>query len=189
MYQKLNVMEESWKDIEGYEGLYQVSNKGRVKSLNYHNTKKEKILKPVNANGYKRVELCKNKTIKRLYVHRLVAQSFIENPNNYSCVNHKDECRTNNIVSNLEWCTHKYNNNFGTHMKRVSKSLTNNPNISKQVFQYSKDLELISVWESTSECGRNGYTFSAVAACCRNSYIRDGNNVYKGYIWSYTPLI
>lgn len=93
-------MEEVWKDIEGYEGLYQVSNLGNVKSLNYQGVSREKILKPfINSDGYKRVMLYKNKTIKRLSVHRLVAQAFIENPNNYSCVNHKDENNQNNVVS------------------------------------------------------------------------------------------
>lgn len=176
-------MEEVWKDIEGYEGLYQVSNKGRVKSLNYNKTKKEKILKPIiNSNRYLQVKLCKNKTIKRFSVHRLVAMSFIPNPNNYPCVNHKDECGTNDVVTNLEWCTHKYNTNYGTGIERASKAR------SKKVYQYSKDGELIAVWESTIECSRNGFDQGNVAKCCRNCYLIEGNNVYKGYIWSYTPL-
>lgn len=176
-------MEESWKYIEGYEGLYKVSNKGRVKSLNYNKTKKEKILKPdINSNGYLLVKLCKDKTIKRFLVHRLVANAFLPNPNNLPCVNHKDENCENNNVENLEWCTHKYNINYGTCIKRSSKAR------SKQVYQYTKEGELISVWKSTNECGRNGYGQGNVAACCRNCFNREGNNVYKGYIWSYTPL-
>lgn len=122
--------------------------------------------------------LYKNKTIKRLSVHRLVAQAFIENPNNYSCVNHKDENNQNNVVSNLEWCTYKYNNNFGTRNARIVKAL------SKQVYQYSKDGELIAVWESTNEAGRNGYNQGSVVSCCNGKL-----KTHKGYIWSYTPLM
>lgn len=177
-------MEEVWKDVEGYEGLYQVSNKGNVKSLNYHKTKKEKVLKHfIGIDGYLRVSLCKNKTIKRFLVHRLVSNAFLPNPHNFPCVNHKDENKQNNVVSNLEWCTHKYNTNYGTSIARRAKS------ISKQVYQYSKDGVLISVFNSTNEAQRQGFSQGNVAACCRNCYKREGNNVYKGYIWSYTPLI
>lgn len=178
-------MEEVFLDIEGYEGLYQVSNLGNVKSLvNNKGVSREKILKlEICSDGYKRVMLCKNKTKKRFKIHRLVAQSFIENPNNYPCVNHKDENKQNNVVENLEWCTAKFNCNYGTRNERISESL------SKQVYQYSKDCELIAVWESTNEASINGFNKGAVSNCCNNCYIRPGNNVYKGYIWSYTPLI
>ena len=171
-------MEESWKDIEGYEGLYQISNKGRVKSLKNNKTKKEKILKPINVKGYLKVDLYKNKTRKNLLVHRLVANAFLTNPHNLLEVNHKDENKQNNSVENLEWCTHKYNNNFGTRNERSRKAQ------SKKVYQYSKDGELISVWESTSECQRNGFDHGAVASCCRGE-----RKSHKCYIWSYTPLI
>ena len=125
-------MEESWKDIEGYEGIYQVSNKGNVKSLVDNNgLSREKVLKHLkDRNGYLRVILYKNKTSKHLFVHRLVAKAFIENTNNFPCINHIDECKTNNVVTNLEWCTHKQNTNFGTRNKRIAESL------SKQVYQY-----------------------------------------------------
>ena len=181
-------MEEVWKSIEGYEGLYQVSNKGNVKSLNYHNTKKEKVLKPEIANGYKRVTLYKNKIIKRFLVHRLVANAFLPNTHNYSCVNHKDECKTNNVVTNIEWCSHKYNNNFGTRNKRagkaISKAMTNNPKRSKSVGAF-KDGKLVLSFPSTKEAGRQGFDNSSVSKCCRNCYNRIGNNVYKGFVWSY----
>lgn len=184
-------MEESWKDIEGFEGLYRVSNKGDVKSLvNNKGVEREKILKPfINSKGYLQVDLCKNKKRYIKKVHRLVAQAFLPNPQNYPCINHKDECKTNNVVTNLEWCTQKYNTNYGSCIKRMSESQINDPNKSKKVYQYSKEVELITVWESTMECQRNGFDRSAVSACCNNCYIRPSNNVYKGYIWSYTPLI
>lgn len=127
---------EEWKDIKWYEGLYQVSNLGRVKSLpkdvfvsnptftGYRHTK-EKILKPSkNGAGYQVVILCNNNKKYQVYVHRLVAQAFIPNPNNLPEVNHKDENPLNNIVDNLEWCTHKYNGNYGTvNMRKRNKQL------------------------------------------------------------------
>ena len=119
---------EIWKDVENYEGLYQVSNLGRIKSLerdvfNYRGTlinhMEEKILVPVlNNNGYLYVKLCKNGKGKLMLVHRLVAEAFLPNPENKSQVNHKDEVKNNNAVENLEWCTASYNNNYGTRNER-----------------------------------------------------------------------
>jgi len=112
-----------WKDIEGYEGLYQVSCNGEIKSLSreiiYNNGKvihlKERILKPLKINNYLAVDLHdSNKNHKRFYIHRLVASAFIDNPDNLPEVNHKDENPFNNSVDNLEWCTHTYNLNYGT---------------------------------------------------------------------------
>ena len=125
--------EEIWKDIPGYEGLYQVSNFGRVKSLDkWVNYKlkpgklylcKGRILKLCKRpNGYIFVGLWKNKKLITPGVHQLVAQAFIPNPKNLSCINHKDENKENNKVDNLEWCTHKYNSNYGTSAKRISQS-------------------------------------------------------------------
>ena len=122
-------MREVWKDIKNYEKLYQVSNLGRVKSLSrFHYTgrgknngyvTKEKILKQDISNDYYyQVSLCKNGKKKKVYVHRLVAGTFLKNINNYPCVNHKDENKLNNCVDNLEFCTHYYNNNYGTKKKR-----------------------------------------------------------------------
>lgn len=203
----MNEIIEEWKPIEGYEGLYEVSNLGRVKSLNYNRTKQEKILKQGKMkNGYLYVILCKEGKMKIFYIHRLVATTFIENPNNFRFVNHKDENKTNNLVSNLEWCTHQYNIKYGTCIqRRVSntdyKAIVEKRKIdykarttkidykaiaekqSKKVYQYTKDGELVKVWESTRECGRNGYNQSNVAACCRGELKH-----YKNYIWSYYPL-
>ena len=114
-------MNEEWRDIGGYEGLYQVSNLGRVRSLRDKNNKKrELILKPkIMRNGYLKVDLCKNGKQKTFTVHRLVATVFISNPKNFPVVNHKDENKLNNNVSNLEWCTVLYNNCYGTRLKKV----------------------------------------------------------------------
>ena len=182
-------MDEVYKDIEGYEGLYQVSNLGNVKSLvNNKGVAREKILKTAISNGYKIVMLYRNKTRKTYLVHRLVAQAFIENNNNYPCINHKDECKINNSVENIEWCTNKYNSNFGTRnaraRKAISKANTNNPKISKAVGAF-KNGELVLTFPSTREARRQGFCQFSVSACCRNCYIRDGNNVYRGFEWRY----
>ena len=125
--------EEIWKDIKGYEGLYQVSNLGRIRSLDriiYVNDElrpirkiKGKILKlRPNKQGYLRTIISKNCKIKSITVHRIVAETFISNSNNLPCVNHIDEDVTNNTVKNLEWCTYDYNNNYGTRSLRESET-------------------------------------------------------------------
>lgn len=121
---------EQWKDIQGYEGLYQVSNKGRVRSIDRvikHYPKdyfqKGRVLKSaLSKNGYPMVILVNHNERKTRNVHRLVAETFIVNPNNFPEVNHKDEDKTNNSVENLEWCTRKYNANYGTRNMRIRKT-------------------------------------------------------------------
>lgn len=110
---------EEWRDIEGYPN-YRVSNLGRVKSLNYNHTGKEKVLKAGTNKGYLRVVLCKNGKKKRFQVHRIVAMAFLPNLHNYPQVNHMDENPLNNCVENLEWCTAQYNSNYGTRIERVA---------------------------------------------------------------------
>lgn len=103
------IMEEIWKPVVEYEGLYEVSNTGLVRSLRYN-----KIMSPnINRYGYKYINLCKDGIIKTKTIHRLVAQAFIPNPDNLPMVNHKDEDKGNNCVENLEWCDQKYNVNYG----------------------------------------------------------------------------
>lgn len=107
-------MKEIWKNIMGFNG-YQVSNLGRVRSL-----KTYKILKQTtNSQGYKTLGLCKRSKISTFLVHRLVADAFIPNPDKLPCVNHKDENPSNNCISNLEWCSYKYNINYGTCIYRI----------------------------------------------------------------------
>ena len=128
-------MKEIWKDIKGYENLYQVSNLGNVRVLDrhvnsgikYNNKVKRKgqILKQfLKKNGYLQVVLSNNNTRKYIAVHRLVAETFLQNTHNLPQVNHKDENKLNNCVDNLEWCTAKYNCNYGTRTKRISKKLS-----------------------------------------------------------------
>lgn len=113
---------EEWKEVPGYEGLYEVSNTGNVRSLI-----KNKIIKGfINRCGYRLVGLTKNGIFKRFQVHRLVAQAFIPNPDNLPQINHKDENPSNNMVDNLEWCDATYNINYGARTDRVKKTQIEN---------------------------------------------------------------
>ena len=122
------MIEEIWRPIEGYEGLYEVSNTGRVRSVDRYvktcygsyRLYKGKVLSPgKDKNGYLKVVLNCNGKCKTINVHRLTAQAFIPNPDNLPMVNHKDEDKSNNNVDNLEWCTAKYNNTYGTRQDKV----------------------------------------------------------------------
>ena len=114
---------EIWKDIEGYEGLYQVSNLGRVKSLKVSKIKSERIRKSYQqSSGYISIVLCKNGKVTNHKIHRLVANAFIDNPDNLPEVNHMDEDKTNNCVDNLEWCDSSYNKNYGTRTEKFIRS-------------------------------------------------------------------
>lgn len=149
---------EIYKDIEGYEGIYQVSNLGNVKSLNYNRTSKEKILKPLNGkDGYLFVILSKQGKRKTHLVHRIVAQTFIDNPNNLPQINHKDEDKTNNCINNLEFCDCQYNINYGTRNQRAADSL------SKQVLC----LETGEIYASTHQVQRQlGFNHTCISQCC-----------------------
>ena len=174
---------ELWKDIKGYEGLYKVSNLGEIKAINKFYRHTEKILKQATRkDGYKQIGLFKNGKGKNFYVHRLVAQAFIPNPNNLPQVNHKDENKTNNCIDNLEWCTIKYNNNYGTLIERQRKA----KNRVKGVIQLKLDGSYINKFYSISEASREtGVTRTSIGECCRGERKQTG-----GYKWKYdTPTI
>lgn len=164
---------EEWRDIQGYEGYYQVSNLGRVRSLWFG---KVRILKQgINQKGYKRVYFNKDKKKKVYFVHRLVAEAFIHNPNNYPCVNHIDENPSNNNVDNLEWCTQQYNVNYGTGIKRMVEKIT------KPVLQFTKDGEFVNEYPSIIEAYRQTcITYSCISICCRCKAKSAG-----GFIWKF----
>lgn len=115
-------MNEVWKPITGYEGKYEISNYGNVKSLNFRNKGEECLLRLHNTHRYYQAALTKDGITKYHLVHRLVAEAFIPNPHNYPLINHKDECGFNNHVDNLEWCTHKENINYGSCIDRRAKN-------------------------------------------------------------------
>lgn len=166
---------EIWKDIPGYEGLYQASNLGRIKSLPKYNNHYERIMKQTINPRDKRLSviLCKNpQAHKRISVHRLVALSFIENPNGYAEVNHKDENPQNNTAENLEWCSRKYNMNYGTTPKRL------NIKKKKSVIGIREDGKEL-MFDSVGAGKEKGFDSSGILYS-----IRTGKK-YKGVIWKY----
>ena len=168
---------EIWKNIAGFERLYQVSSFGRVKSFY---GKKEHILKAQKiSHGYLNVILYKDGIKNNWLVHRLVANAFIPNPDNLPMINHKDENKQNNLVSNLEWCDANYNANYGTRNKRMTDKLING-SLSKKVGQYSKDGQLIKIWPSIREAKRNGFNMGNIWSCCQGKIKTHG-----GFIWQY----
>ena len=158
---------EEWRDVADYEGLYQVSSEGRVKSLERtfidksgrKQTVKERILKPgMDKGGYLRIDLCASGKSRMFSVHRLVCQAFHDNPENKLDVNHINENKTDNRACNLEWSTRKKNCNHGTRNVRMAETK------SKQVGQYTLNGELIKVWSSATEAERRaGFDHSAIS--------------------------
>ena len=178
----MNIINEEWKPVEGFEGLYEVSSLGRVKSLNYNHTGKEKILRHRKCrNGYLLVDLCRDGKRKTLLIHRLVAIAFLTNPEGLPEVNHKDEVKINNCVNNLEWVSKSYNNNFGTRNERMAAAKSKAVEASK----YSDFRTIELRFSSTAEAGRNGFHQGDVAACCNGRFNREGNNRYKNLYWRY----
>ena len=163
---------EVWKEIDGFEGLYEVSNKGEIRS-------KRGLLKPQKNNcGYYRVTLSKDGIEKRYFVHRIVAETFIDNEEQFKCVNHKDENKLNNCCENLEWCDHKYNCNYGTKVGRTSQA------VSKPVVAYIKATGAIEEYGSITEAtkklsGRNKATSNICEA------IKGKRKTAFGRTWEY----
>ena len=133
-------MEEIWKTVKGYEGRYEISNMGRVRSFAQDSKEgKIKIGNP-NMRGYLCILLYDGNGNKKWYfVHRLVADAFIENPNEYPQINHKDENKTNNCVDNLEWCTNEYNIHYGTRLERVALSNRCCETTSSKIYSIDQD--------------------------------------------------
>ena len=179
---------EIWKDIDGYNGKYQISNKGEIRS--FSRWKNGGLLKGGccgNPGPYKFVSLVKSgrKDIKQFYVHRLVAKYFVENPDNYDEVNHIDGNTLNNCAENLEWCSHLHNMQQAYKNGQISHDFqkgSKNKN-SKPVYQKTKDGEIIKVWESVNQIQREtNYLASNIFCCCNH---RKNYKTAYGYVWEY----
>lgn len=180
-------MKEIWKNVKYYENYYEVSNFGRVRSKcrTIKQTCKGKevlftyrsiILKPYLTNsGYYVVSLSKSSVQKKFLVHRLVAEAFLENPNKYRQINHKDEDKLNNNVLNLEWCSPRYNIYYNDRAKKIGKKL------GKTIFVYDKNYNLYKIFDSSKEAS---YFLKIPDRGIRKACNRS-NHLYKNYIWSY----
>ena len=180
-------MEEVWKDVEGYEGRYQVSNLGHVMSLNYKAHGYSKVLTPKKNNkGYLWVELQKNGARKQVLVHRLVACAFLENPLGLSQVNHKDENPQNNQSSNLEWCDAKYNVRYSLELhperqKRPKRFSVYKRRLDLKVNQYDKNGNFVKQWDNSRDVFvKTGMSDWSISECCRGN-----RKTAYGFIWQY----
>ena len=170
-----------WKPLERYDGLYLISDEGEIFS-----TRSKRMLTPiVQSNGYVRIELNVNGENQKEYVHRLVAECFIPNPNNYPIVNHKDENPRNNRADNLEWCSYQYNSNYGKCQKKIQENRTYSSGAenakSKRVYQYDLEGNFIAEYGSTGEAARvTGLAAPNIARAAAGT-----RRQYAGYVWSY----
>lgn len=189
------IMSEIWKSVKGWEDLYEVSNFGNIRSLHYKNPY---LMKPILDNkGYLRVSFVEknSKRYKRFAVHRLVAEAFISNPNNLPQVNHKDENKQNNCVDNLEWCTNKYNCNYGKYKDKVRNSRIGmrfselhrkNLSIShiaiqgKAVDMFSSDERLLAEFDCISTASKQtGISTSCISHCCNGRTKSSGGYIFR----------
>ena len=202
-------MEEIWKDVKGYEGLYKINNFGIVKNSNKKIIKSQK-----NKSGYITIKLHNNGKRKKYMVHRLVAEAFVPDKSNFKYydeedklkyvnnldklkINHKDENKQNNNVENLEWCTIKYNNYYGTRIERVSESIkkvviTNErlkkireTHWTKKIIQYDLNGNFIKEWDSIKEASLFiKKHITGIQHCCKGKLKTCG-----GYIWKYAEEV
>lgn len=163
---------EQWKDIEGYEGLYQVSTWGNVR-----NVKRGKMLKPCKHKlGYLSVMLYKHNKPKRYNIHRLVAIAFLEKPDEYNLVNHIDEDKTNNRVSNLEWCSPEYNMSYGTIHKRLSEKRGHDARKKQPVAQIKNDGTVVNTFDSITQAAKETGQSKAFISMSCNRKDKEANN-------------
>ena len=200
---------EEWRPVKDYEGRYEISNLGRVRSLDHKvfcektqtwksRIQRGRVLKPASngsKQGYLIVNLRRFNRSKMRYVHRLVADAFLDNPNNYPVINHKDENPKNNRVDNLEWCTQKYNVNYGSRLDKFRFFMLSdkNPNrgkhrpesfkekVRKSVLQFDREGHLVKEWDSARTVGDTlGIYPGGITSSCRRRIPS-----YKNFIWRY----
>ena len=169
---------EFWRNIEGFNGMYQISNKGTVKSRLLRNGKGVSedwhLINPcLDKDGYLFVTLRLDKKTHYVRVHRLVAKTFIPNPSNFKIVNHKDECKTNNDVKNLEWCTNRYNSTYG--LANYRRTI----NTCKAVGGFKDGILQVS-FRSISEAGRNGFHRNSIYMCLYGK-----QKTHKRLVWKF----
>lgn len=185
--------EEIWKPIKNYENIYEVSNTGKIRSLSREvivknkygavstRMTKPKELKPQKRGEYYIVWLCKNGKPKQYCIHSLVSSTFLDNPYNYNCVNHKDENKLNNNADNLEYCTRKYNCNYGNRNKIISIKNSSPRKNFKRVSQYDKKNNFIKEYDNIYEAYKETHkNMTHIKLCCDGKRKMAGN-----YIWKY----
>lgn len=184
------MIQEEWRDVIGYEGLYEISNYGNIRSKDRYVAccygskqfiRGRFLSANPNKKGYLMISLYRNHKSKVKYIHRLVAEAFIPNPNNLPQVNHKDECKTNNIYTNLEWCDATYNLNYGTVKQRISERHKDKGTPIVQMTKHTEDIIAVHI-NSQRAMDITGIDASAINKCCMNrpKFITAG-----GYRWKY----
>lgn len=185
-----SIVYETWKEIPNYEGIYEISTRGFIRTI----SKRLQKTPYITNKGYLAIDLYKNKKRKKHLIHRLIAETFISNPNNYPCVNHKDGNKLNNDINNLEWCTQKYNMQEAARLGLLNTWCgklfgKNHPNYKfrgkwktqKPIYQCDLEGVILKRFNSCEEAKREtNIEASHISECCNNKRKTAG-----GYIWKY----